>query len=357
MTNIKGCYRRNGKYVYIKQPEYDDLAFVSKLWSDEETMKDIGGVFDFPESKWEMFYKKMVYPTDGKNFYCLVYTINNEAIGEVSFHGYDLVTKIARFNVKIHYKYRNKGYGEEALKLLLEYFFLDFGGGMIIDSVPTESAIKIAKNLGFKEIGQYKDGMKMKITSEDFFNKEDSITKNIGILMYDGMRMLDYATAFDTLKIVNILEEKEIFNVRSIALKNKIKLKNGLVVDTEVSNLNIFKPDILIIPDGDIGKNKEIQDIIINDFNHYDYICTKGEGINFLSHCGVLEGIRVPRLPYGVYDKDVVDERNIIDSGKIILSANVLGSFEMILSLVQKVAGREVSKRLEKHLGYNSENF
>lgn len=353
MTNIKGSYRRNGKHVYIKQPEYDDLEFVSKLWADEETMKDIGGVFDFPESKWEMFYKKMVYPTDGKNFYCIVYTINDEAIGEVSFHGYDLVTKIARCNVKIHYKYRNKGYGEEALKLLLEYFFLDFGGGMIIDSVPTESAIKIAKNLGFKEIGQYKDGMKMKITSDDFFCKEEDITKSIGILMYDGMKMIDYATAYDTLKAVNTLEEKEIFDVRSISLKNKVKLKNGLVMDTEVSNLDDFKPDILIIPDGDIGINKEIQNIVLNNFNYYDYICTKGEGINFLNYCGILKGIKVPKLSHDSYEKDMIEERNVIDSGKIILSSNIFGSFEMIVLLVQKVAGRETSRKLERYLGYN----
>ena len=35
MAEISGTYRRNGKNVYIKQPEYKDLSFVSKLWSDE----------------------------------------------------------------------------------------------------------------------------------------------------------------------------------------------------------------------------------------------------------------------------------------------------------------------------------
>lgn len=356
MTNIKGSYRRNGKYIYIKQPEYDDLAFVSKLWSDKETMKEIGGVFDFPKSKWEMFYKKMVYPTDGKNFYCLVYTINDEAIGEVSFHGYDLVTKIARFNIKIHHKYRNKGYGKEALRLLLEYFFLDFGGGMIIDSIPTESAMRIAKDLGFKEIGQYKDGVKVKITSDDFFKKEKNVTKNIGILMYDGMSMLDYATAFDTLKMVNLIEEKELFKINSISFKNKVKLNNGLVIDTEIIDIENFKPDILIIPDGIIGMNKEIKNMILENFNSYDYICTKGEGIKFLNDCKVLDGIKVPKFPYEIYDfceKDRIEEKNLIDGGKIILSGNILGSFEMIISLVQKVAGREVSNKLKKYLGHN----
>ena len=71
MNLREGLYRRNGKKVYIKQPEYNELKFVQELWGDKDTMKDIGGVFNFSENKWEMFYKKMVAPTDGKNFYCL----------------------------------------------------------------------------------------------------------------------------------------------------------------------------------------------------------------------------------------------------------------------------------------------
>ena len=100
----------------------------AKLWANEETMQDIGGAYFFPKEKWEMFYKKMVYPTDGKNFYCRNISLKDKPVGEVSFHGYDSITKIARINVKIHYKYRNHGYGERSIKLLLEYYFLEFWG-------------------------------------------------------------------------------------------------------------------------------------------------------------------------------------------------------------------------------------
>ena len=89
MLHSDGLYMREGKRIYIKQPILEELEFVASLWSDEETMKDIGGIFSFPRSKWEGFYKKMVYPSDGKNFYCLVYLNDGSPIGEVSFHGYD----------------------------------------------------------------------------------------------------------------------------------------------------------------------------------------------------------------------------------------------------------------------------
>ncbi|MDS0526391.1 GNAT family N-acetyltransferase [Clostridium sp. SHJSY1] len=363
MANINGSYRRNGKNIYIKQPDYKDFVFISRLWSDEETMKDIGGTFKFPEEKWEMFYKKMVYPTDGKNFYCLVYTIRDKAIGEVSFHGYDSVTRIARFNLKIHHRYRNKGYGEEALKLLLEYYFLEFGGEILMDNIPTENAVRIAKKLGFQEVGQYKDGTQMKVTKEEFLENKADNQKDIGVLMYDGMNMLDYGIVSDVLEMANDIKGKKIFNVIGIAFKNTIEFQNGITINTEIIDLESYKPDILIIPGGKFVdshvQDKEAIKFIMMNLNHCDYICTVGEGIRFLVRCRALEGIRIPRLQSyieGLAEERIVD-KNFIDNGKVILSANAIGTLEMILSLVEKVGGRKLSEKLEKGLGMIEKDF
>lgn len=43
----------------------------------------------------------MVLPTDGRNYYSLVYNYDNQPIGEASFHGYDASTQMAKLNVKI----------------------------------------------------------------------------------------------------------------------------------------------------------------------------------------------------------------------------------------------------------------
>lgn len=357
MIDAKSNFRRNGKNVYIKQPEYKDLAFVSRLWSDEETMKDIGGVFNFSEEKWEMFYKKMVFPTDGKNFFCLVYTIRDKAIGEVSFHGYDSVTKIARFNVKIHHRYRNKGYGEEAFRLMLEYYFLEYGGEMMMDSIPTAAGLSVAKKLGFTEIGQYKDGTKVKITKEEFLNNKEEKVNEIGILMFDGMNMLDYAVFHDTLKLANNIYGKEIFKVKGISFKEKILLSNGLSIDTDVIDEE-YKPNVILIPGGENieenVKDKEIIRCIMKNFNDSDYICSNNNGIKFLIRCRALDGLCVPYFKEAVelgISEDNIVYRNFVDDGKIMLSVNSIGKFEMILSLVQKLAGRKLASSLQKKLG------
>lgn len=360
----KGNYRRNGKEIYIKQPDYKDLAFVTKLWADEETMKDIGGAYNIPESKLDMFYKKMVYPTDGKNFYCLVYTIRDKAVGEVSFHGYDLVTKIARFNIKIHHRYRNKGYGEEALKLLFEYYFLEFGGKIMKDNIPTAAGVKVANKLGFKEVGKYKDGIQMKLSKEEFLNNKGDINKDIAILIFDGVSMVDYATFHDTLGMVNSIEGRNIFNIYSVSFKEEVILSNGVVIKTKKLDLDKFHPQVLIIPGGEnldaSVKDKEIIKFIMMKFNNCDYICAQGEGIKFLIRCRALEGIFIPRfkgdLENGINEKKLI-EKNFSDSGRILISANIFGGIEMILSLVEKLAGRTLAQKLQKQLGITIKTF
>ena len=151
MNDKINLYRRNGKLIYIKMPEFNELAFVRELWGKKENMGEFGDVYSFPKEKWEMFYRKMVSPTDGKNFYCLIYDLNDKPIGEVSFHGYNSATKVARINIKIHYEHRKKGYGEEALRLLLEYYFYEFGGQSIIDSVKSDEGKSLLKKIGFEE--------------------------------------------------------------------------------------------------------------------------------------------------------------------------------------------------------------
>lgn len=362
MAEINGTYRRNGKNVYIKQPEYKDLSFVSKLWSDEETMKDVGGVFHFPESKWEMFYKKMVYPTDGKNFYCLVYTIRDKAIGEVSFHGFDSVTKIARFNVKIHHKYRNKGYGEEALRLLFEYFFLEFGGEMIMDSIPTEEGVRIAKRLGFTEVGQYKDGTKMKVTKDEFLNYREKCCKKVSILVYDGMNMNDYACIHDSLNLVNKISE-EMFDVSVVALSNKVTLDNGLILEVNSEDPDMYSPDIIVLPGGNnvekLTRDNEVIKFILKNFNDCDYICALGEGIRLLVRCRSLDGIMVPKFCSDMENyikEEKVSDKNFCDNGKILLSSNYIGNFEMVISIVEKVGGLEIANKLKSELGFKECN-
>lgn len=358
MKNSEMIYRRNGKKIYIKQPEISEFSFVSKLWGDYDTMKDIGGVYEISESKWEMFYNKMVYPGDGKNFYCLVYNaITSEPVGEVSFHGYDCVTKSARFNIKILYSERRKGYGEEALRLLLEYYFLDFGGNMIIDNVTTEAGLNLINKFGFEITGQYKDEIGVRLDKDNFQSQNKLIKRTVGMLLYDNMNMLDYALADEIVRLANDLNTRKVFEIKTISFNDKVNFNNKL-------SLNVKKEwdscDVLIIPGGrgyiEAVNNKEYINFLKETLKRCDFVCAQGEGLKFLINCNVLDGIFVPKHMVSIEDKNIIPERRLIDksfidNGKIMLSSNIIGEIESILRLIDKVCGKELAKKVGIKLG------
>lgn len=360
MSKIVDLYRRNGKNVYIKQPEFEELSFISKLWGDEETMAEIGGAYVFPKEKWEMFYKKMVQPTDGKNFYCLIYTVRDKAIGEVSFHGFDSATKAARINVKVHHRYRNKGYGEEAVRLLLEYYFLEFNGRAIIDTIKTESGKKFFAKIGFESIGEFRNQTTYKLTKGEFFSLEAKRKRNIAVVTYDDMNIVQYATVLEIFNEANKLLGEDMFNIYSVGYSESVRT-NNIVVNVDHNTECDDKPDIIIIPGGDGAfeavKDKYLIRYILSRYNSCDYLLSINTAVYFLSRCRMLDGIMVPKIK-GAEDKlrENLPEirltpKTFVDNGKIIISSNIIGTMEGCLNVIKKVSGEDIFMQLLKNLG------
>jgi 8-oxo-dGTP pyrophosphatase MutT (NUDIX family)/RimJ/RimL family protein N-acetyltransferase len=161
-------FNRKGNLVYIKQPDFQELDYTAELWSDEETMRDVGGVIPFPLERRETWYRKMVNPTDGKNFYCLIYTLDDVPVGEVSFHRFDDKEGKADFNIKVQSMYRGKGYAKEAIQLLLGYYFYNFGGQVIYDNVANANGQKVLHNFGFEVVSKTGSEVLFIMTKERF---------------------------------------------------------------------------------------------------------------------------------------------------------------------------------------------
>lgn len=339
MNENLNLYRRNGTKVYIKNPEFSELSFVKELWADKKNMDDFGDVYSFPKEKWDMFYKKMVNQTNGKNFYCLVYDLEDNPIGEVSFHGYNSATKVARINVKIKYDKRNNGYGEEALRLLLEYFFLEFGGEAIIDSVKTDSGKGLLEKVGFEELNNFRNQGTYKLTKKKFLTCKITNKKIIGILSYDNIDNAEYSIPFYIFNKVNEILKEDNFEVVSITEKNKEDIS----------------PDILIIPGG-VGVNEAIKNKLLikyieDIYSNCNYIATFSNGVYFLEGLRSINGIAIPNSIYEIKGT-IKSKKGFVDNGKIMVSSNLISNIELCISIVKKTHGDDVSRKLAKALGY-----
>lgn len=342
MNKNLNLYRRNGQLVYIKSPEFNELAFVKELWADKRNMDDLGKGYSFPKDKWNMFYKKMINPTDGKNFYCLVYDLNDNPIGEVSFHGYNSATKVARINIKIHYDNRRNGYGEEALRLLLEYYFLEFGGEAIIDSTTTNAAKALLKKIGFEELNNFRNQGTYKLTKKKFLNCKIKDKKTIAVLNYNDIDSTEYSIIFYIFNKVNEILNEKYFELYSVSDENDI-------INNE------FYPDIVFIPGGKgiekaINKNLLLK-YIEKVYSQCNYIATFSNGIYFLEGLCNIKGIAIPNSVYEI-ENVIKINKSFVDNGKIMISSNLISNIELCINIVKKVAGDDISIKLSKELGY-----
>lgn len=105
---------------------------------------------------------------DGCNVYCLVYNENQRPVGEISFHCYDENEKSASFNIKIQARYRGKGYAKATMDLMLDYYFNEFGGEVMIDEVINERGIRVLMSYGFEKVDKTEVGILLRLTKEKF---------------------------------------------------------------------------------------------------------------------------------------------------------------------------------------------
>ncbi|MCP8615404.1 GNAT family N-acetyltransferase [Salirhabdus salicampi] len=165
-----------GKHVYLRPFEEDDIDyfFDNALW-DREIRKLTGTQTVFSRISVQKFIERVAM--DDSRIDLIISTREtNELIGDLALTEIDHINRNAQIRVGIFQKeYRGKGYGTDALSLILEYAFdilhLHRIGLSVYPFNPR--GIKSYEKLGFKQEGIIRD--------ELFYNGEyhDSIIMGV----------------------------------------------------------------------------------------------------------------------------------------------------------------------------------
>jgi RimJ/RimL family protein N-acetyltransferase len=128
-----------GDMVLLRHPAIADLPYLRRLWADPDTMRAVGGPIVIDEQQALRWFAKMIDPGSDNDRYFLICGKDGTPVGESSFHRYDPQAKTAELNIKIEAGKRYQGHGPEALRLLLDYFFGEFGGEVMLDPIALEN--------------------------------------------------------------------------------------------------------------------------------------------------------------------------------------------------------------------------
>ena len=139
--------------VKIYKPKLEDMWFRQELLADSDTMSynhAYGGTIDFPKEYWNDWYNDWVNNDDVDYYYRYVVNENDEFVGEIAYH-LDKEYNAYIADVIIFSKYRRRGYGKEALKLLCKAA-KENGIKCIYDNIVLDNkAIKMFLDYGFYE--------------------------------------------------------------------------------------------------------------------------------------------------------------------------------------------------------------
>jgi diamine N-acetyltransferase len=155
-------------------PNADELEYRRFLIADEDTMSYNDGYGDNGGCTYRHTPEQAIrwwnYWNSGGNYYAYAVRIaDGLPVGEVNIHfpdGYPREDGVGWIGVIIEGKHRRKGYGEEALRLLVDHAFNTLHLKKLLDDIPPvrSSAVHIFERVGFKRDSS---GEMMEICNED----------------------------------------------------------------------------------------------------------------------------------------------------------------------------------------------
>ena len=174
-----------GNRLYLSPMSVEDAAIYVKWLNDPTVSENIGMDTKITTLESE---KEWLKENQNKYNFAIVLKESDKLIGNISLIEVDLVHRNAVLGIFIgDDSNRGKGYGREAIKLLLEYGFNNLNLNNIMLSVYSfnKRAIKVYESLGFKKFGtrhkshyfkgKFYDEIQMEILKEEYSEIEPFI--------------------------------------------------------------------------------------------------------------------------------------------------------------------------------------
>lgn len=189
-------------------------------------------------------------------------------------------------------------------------------------------------------------------------------TKNVAILIYDGVELLDFAGPTEVLANAarfGASGQDQAFKLYTVSSSKAPVLSLGLVrITPDYSIADSPKPDILILPGGGgDGLGSAVMEWVKTSSRDAEIVLTICTGAFIAGQAGLLDGIEattwysaVPGLQQEYPNTRVQPGRRFVDSGKVITTAGVSAGIDGSLHLVARLLGRTVADRTAEYMEY-----
>ena len=152
-----------GDNIYLSPISLDDVEEYAEMVNDIKVSVGLGylsytNIIDFESEK------EFLISVKKEKMFAVRLLENDELLGNIGFNSLDIINRNGALGVLIgNPKYQRKGYGTEALKLILDYGFSFLNLRNISLSVfeYNEPAYNLYKKVGFKEAGRLRKAVEI----------------------------------------------------------------------------------------------------------------------------------------------------------------------------------------------------
>jgi transcriptional regulator GlxA family with amidase domain len=188
--------------------------------------------------------------------------------------------------------------------------------------------------------------------------------RNVAILMFDDVEVLDFAGPFEVFAVTDELRSHEAFNVYTVATAaGAVRARNGLNVVPDFTLTDCPPPHILVVPGGQGTRILLGSDVLLDWIRERSRaaeltmsVCT---GSLLLGKAGLLDGLRATTHHLAIDLLRRVAPRALVDpgaryhdNGSILTSAGVAAGIDCSLHLVGRLLGEAAAARTASQMEY-----
>jgi transcriptional regulator GlxA family with amidase domain len=194
----------------------------------------------------------------------------------------------------------------------------------------------------------------------------ESYTKNVAIVLYNGVEVLDFAGPAEVFAAAASFGSnggERAFNVYTVSKTKAPIVSQGFIdVTPDYSIVDSPKPDVIVLPGGgtdSVLKDSEWMAWVRASAGDADTVLTVCTGAFIAGRLGLLDGndattwyAAVPRLTKEFPNARVMPGRRFVDNGKVITTAGVSAGIDGALHYVARTLGRYVADRTAEYMEY-----
>jgi transcriptional regulator GlxA family with amidase domain len=188
--------------------------------------------------------------------------------------------------------------------------------------------------------------------------------KNVAILLFDEVEVLDFAGPFEVFAVANELNDSQAFHTFALALKpGTVRARNGLKITPDFTLENCPPPHIIVIPGG-AGTRPLLHMPALHEWLRVkartaEVVMSVCTGSLLLARAGLLDDLRATTHHLNFAElrsvaprTEVIETERFIDNGKILTSAGISAGIDCALHVVARLLGEAEAERTARYMEY-----